>query len=245
MWQYVFSVKEEISGYGKVSVQSDGTFLISDVAIFTQVVSGADTTIEAASVAKFLHELKQKGENPAQWSLWWHSHNNMKVFWSGTDEEAMSPGNNIGRPWLLSVVVNFKREMLGRLDIYTPVHATIDDIEILRNAAVEVPESIAEEVRAKVTRREATKYPAGFSTVNQKNNSYWEGYPEADDVPNVPRVPNTGFQRTLEFDELGIDDYLSDKDYELCRKVYNTPSKCSADEISRARKILQEWNVYL
>ena len=259
MWQYVFSVKEEISGYGKVEMV-DGCFMVTDVAIFEQTVSGADTTINGASVAKFLYELHKRGEDATKWRLWWHSHNTMPVFWSGTDEIAMSPENNIGRDWLLSVVVNFKRHTLGRLDVYSPVHTTVDEIPVMTHDEIIIPQSIADEVAAKVTRR-----------VYQPTKTYYSGmYDESMfgfgvDVPS--RVPSAGFTTYMRddmdelpmigsgkgvqvepgepgsFEAMMLGEVLNEQEYLLCKEYYEGGDKLNKRQKKLAKKILGEWGV--
>jgi hypothetical protein len=47
----------------------------------------------------------------------WHSHGNLGVSWSGTDEQGVNKYLSNGVPWLASIVVNRDGDMLGRLDI--------------------------------------------------------------------------------------------------------------------------------
>lgn len=163
MWQYVFAVKTEISGYGKVRQNDDGDFVVEDVAIYEQVVTGTETHISGASVAKFAHELHLRNESTEMWKLWWHSHNTMGVFWSETDRIAMSKGNNYGRDYLLSVVVNFKREVLGCVDLYEPFRHTLDNTPVEFTDSFSVPKKIMDEVKKKVKPRTGVQPAVGFS----------------------------------------------------------------------------------
>lgn len=258
MWAYTYSVKEEISGYGKVEVQ-DGVFTVTDVAIFKQTVSGADTTIDAASVAAFMYELHKRGEDATKWQLWWHSHNVMNVFWSGTDEIAMSPENNIGRDWLLSVVVNFKRETKGRLDIFNPTHVTVDDIPVSSSEVFAIPQSITEEVKAKVTRRALPMIPtggkwgAGYNTGktsvmgHEYGGYYDDGMYTHDDVPPVQLPFSRSIDGDLQFEDIayGLDDVMSEEEYELCKRYYENPDKLNHKQRKVAKKLLEDWGVNL
>jgi hypothetical protein len=250
MWAYTFSVKTEISGYGKVEL-IDGTFYVTDIAIFNQTVSGADTTIEAASVAKFMYELHKRGEDATQWRLWWHSHNNMEVFWSGTDEVAMSPANNIGRDWMISTVVNFRRHILGRLDIYTPVHTIINDIPTdVEAVGYDIPTHIAAEVAEKVKQRTYTakSYPyMGYNEYNKHTPA-----PMARDLDDdaysqsLFAFPAGGDDSMLlEFDNLGLDEEMSEGDYTLCRRYWSGDEKLNKGQIAKARQLLLEVGITL
>jgi hypothetical protein len=93
------------------------------------------------------------------------------VFWSGTDETAMSPAQNVGKPWLLSVVGNKKGDLLGRLDIYTPAHVKIDNLAIDTGAERVIIDIVKSQVLAKVKTRavSAVVTPYGYNTVGNKH----------------------------------------------------------------------------
>lgn len=107
----------EISGMGKTKVNEDGDIIFTDIMLFTQKCSGATTDIDDEALAKWMYELRTKGESLKDWNLWWHTHNDMAVFWSGTDDKCIkdhSHGNN----YLISLVTNKAGDYLGRLDIF-------------------------------------------------------------------------------------------------------------------------------
>jgi hypothetical protein len=157
MLQYVHSVDTEISGYGRVQEVPNG-LLVDKVVLLEQTVSKTDTDIQAHSVTQLGLELHKAGEDIGRYKLWWHSHNTMAVFWSGTDEKAMSPEQNNGRDYLVSVVVNFKHETKGRVDFYKPFHVKCDDIavEVIGDGIPEISDAIKAEVAAKVKTRVVT-----------------------------------------------------------------------------------------
>lgn len=130
LWAYTMLCKTEISGLGKVTVV-EGNIVVSDLAIFDQKVSSAHSTIPAEALAKFQDERVKAGESMKEWCLWWHSHAEMGVFFSGTDTATIDESSMF--PYLVSLVVNRKRETKARLDIYTPVrrHFDMDVRELL------------------------------------------------------------------------------------------------------------------
>lgn len=244
MWQYTYSVKEEISGYGHVVMAKDpdGTdiFLVDDILIFKQTVSGADTEIDAASVAALMAELHRRGESAEHWRLWWHSHNNMAVFWSGTDETAMGPANNIGRDWLISVVVNFKRETKGRLDVYKPTHLTLDDVEVeSEESELVIPQSITDEVAAKVTKRNGAQGVIHYPSYT----TYYSDSNDDDDTPAYNLREQRIAQLRRVFENIAPDD-LDAEDYMLCRDVYcEDVDKLSKKQIKRGRVLLKQYQL--
>lgn len=151
---YVHSVDGEISGYGKVS-QSGDTFTVTDVVIVKQTCSGAGTEIDGDAAARFIEELLLRGENPADYRLWWHSHGKMDTFWSTTDEDNIS---NTAADWSLSLVVNKKGAMKARLDVFRPCHLYLDNVEISVDyqLAPDVVAQLQAEVTEKVTEAPTT-----------------------------------------------------------------------------------------
>ncbi len=141
---------DEISGLGKVESRL-GQLVVTDVAIFEQKVSGAHSTIEMEALAKFQEERVRAGESMKEWCFWWHSHANMGVFFSGTDTGTIETSTEF--PYLVSLVVNKKHESLARLDLRTPVRATIDlQVEILEEVNEEILEACRQEIALKVSR---------------------------------------------------------------------------------------------
>jgi len=126
---YINKVETEISGLGKVVKHKDeGFFYIEDLILLPQIeATGAYTKFNNS---KFYDELIQKGEQPSDYKLWWHSHVNMPVFWSSTDNNTAGdydielPEDN----WFLSIVGNKKGEILCRLDIFDPIRITLNKI---------------------------------------------------------------------------------------------------------------------
>ena len=133
-WQkmsyFVDEVKTEISGLGKVEKTEEGEFIVTDVRIFEQVVSGAHSDIEAEALAKFQVELIKGNENPAEWVLWWHSHASMKTFFSQRDTDTIDESTDFR--YLISLVTNHAHDFDARVDIFDPCRIwTALDTEVL------------------------------------------------------------------------------------------------------------------
>ena len=150
---YTMSVPSEIAGMGKVAVSLDGsTITVEEVMIYEQEVTGATADLSPKSIAKWQSELVKAGGSPKHWRLWWHSHANMAAFFSGTDTDTMD--RQTEGDWMVSLVVNKRREREARLDLYRPFRMYMDKIDIQigtsEEAAYQVPADIAEEVKSKV-----------------------------------------------------------------------------------------------
>ena len=114
---YVNAIDGEISGLGKINIDKDQNIIVEDVRIFKQKITGSTTDIDSKDIAKFYFELQKNGQAVKDWNLWWHSHDNMGVFWSTKDDSTIEEHAG-GGPFLVSLVTNKKDEYKARLDIY-------------------------------------------------------------------------------------------------------------------------------
>jgi hypothetical protein len=146
---------KEISGLGKVEM-IDGKLTVTDVTIFEQTVSASHSTIPPEALAKFQNDMVKKGGSMKQWCLWWHSHAEMGVFFSGTDTNTIDSSTEF--PYLVSLVVNKKGDSKARIDVYQPVHMfsdlevevkEADEPEVLRKAR-EAYEKALDESKTKI-----------------------------------------------------------------------------------------------
>ncbi len=125
--QFTTLATGEISGLGKVE-KIDGHLTVTDVEIFEQTTSGAHSTIPTEALAKFQDDIVRAGGSMKNYTLWWHSHAHMAVFFSGTDTNTIDGSTEF--PYLVSLVVNKKGEFKARLDIHHPVHLCADNIDV-------------------------------------------------------------------------------------------------------------------
>lgn len=121
----------EVSGFGTIEELKTKTgqiwaIKVKDVFLAEQECTSASTEIEAEDLARLVNKLEEQGLKPEDLRLWFHSHGNMGVFWSATDDkncDALSRECN-----LLSIVVNKAGEMLARYDISEPFRMTMDKL---------------------------------------------------------------------------------------------------------------------
>lgn len=153
MKYYVTQCEEEISGLGKVETEViDGVriFLVTDLEIFKQEVTAAHSTIDDDALAKFQYDVMQKGENPADYKLWWHSHAKMDVFFSTTDTATIDKSREFN--YLISLVTNHEMEFHARIDTYDPIRAFEElKVVILEDEDEELKAACKKEIQEKVT----------------------------------------------------------------------------------------------
>jgi hypothetical protein len=119
---YIEYAPGEISGLGKV-VKFGENLLVTDVYLFEQETSPASTSLGQEDVAKFLTHWVQKGLDPAELKLWWHSHDQLDLFWSVTDEETIQM---FDVNWMVSIVGNKYNQYMARLDLKDPCKIILD-----------------------------------------------------------------------------------------------------------------------
>lgn len=127
---YVLNTDLEISGLGRVEKKGKD-FVVTEIRIFEQTVSGAHTTIDSKALGKFYDEIIQDGGKMEEWKLWWHSHNDMEAFFSATDVSTINDFDTEMKEdnWMLSVVTNHDGKIQARADVYAPLRCTISNLE--------------------------------------------------------------------------------------------------------------------
>src|SRR5665213_1998913 len=115
---YAQAADGEVSGLGIIEKDAEGKYVVTEVFLLDQECTGADTEINPEAISSLMITLMQANKDPGKLKFWWHSHVNMAVFWSGTDDTACE---TLSREFAFSLVVNKSREMKCRLDIYNPM----------------------------------------------------------------------------------------------------------------------------
>lgn len=151
MLLYARAAEGEVSGFCEVE-RKDGDFILTSCMILEQECTGTTTDLDMDAVGKFFNQLLVDGVDQTKFRCWWHSHANMKVFYSGTDVET---ANGLLKDWgdyFVGITINKEGEIYSRLAFLNPVPITI--IEPLTYVIDEVPAeletAIKEEVKAKV-----------------------------------------------------------------------------------------------
>jgi proteasome lid subunit RPN8/RPN11 len=131
MRHWVNLAKGEVSGLGTVSEVKNQQgklihYIIDDIYLLKQESSSADTVLDDSAIATFMIEMAKKKKNLSTIKLWWHSHGNLKTFWSTTDEQCIQ--NLANSSYMISIVTNKEKQILTRIDIYQPFHVSVNDV---------------------------------------------------------------------------------------------------------------------
>ncbi|MCL4306528.1 hypothetical protein KJZ99_11485 [bacterium] len=157
LWLWTDFAKGEVSCLGLVdeviSTETGRTtaLVVTDFYLVKQNCSYEETDMDATDVARLIFELEAKGIDFRKLRCWAHSHGSMSVFWSGQDESCISGLAN--NEWLLSLVVNKRRDTQMRLDQYHPAHLYLADVtwEVVYPLVDGLAEACFDEFKAKVT----------------------------------------------------------------------------------------------
>jgi hypothetical protein len=116
----------EISALGSVNIV-DNTIVIDDIFLFEQVVTASSTDLSTKDISEFLCDYINKGKDPSTLKFWWHSHVNMGVFWSATDNSTI---DRFSSDWMISMVSNKRNEFKLRVDMFSPFRMYMDDLPL-------------------------------------------------------------------------------------------------------------------
>jgi len=170
---WVELAKGEVSAFGIVE-QRFNRLIVTDFVLLDQVCTSTETDIDP----KALSQLMQDVEDPSMLRCWAHSHADMKVFWSGTDEATIAGLSN--DEWMLSLVVNKDHDAMMRLDVYHPAHIHVDDVvwELYYDVPVETKADWKKQFKDKVT--ETPDYLPVLQDLSdlEEDLDMWEDYHE-------------------------------------------------------------------
>ncbi|HUV84235.1 MAG TPA: hypothetical protein VMV86_00915 [Methanosarcinales archaeon] len=172
----------EVSGLGLVE-NEDGKMVVREVFILEQECTGSETELDTEAIAKLMTELLQNDKDPSKLKFWWHSHVNMGVFWSGTDDEC---AETLSSEFAFSTVVNKKGESKTRLDLYEPFRITVDNIRLLEitaedeNLKKQCEQDVKDKVKEKTWRRSWNNDKSGGYFDNKDKShgrrEHWENW---------------------------------------------------------------------
>jgi hypothetical protein len=159
---------DEVSCLGLVEeIRQDNriaSLLVTDIFLVEQIVNHAETTLDDKAVADLLIQLSSQGIDISSLKCWIHSHANLKVFWSETDDQCCSVLAN--GTYSVSIVTNARGDILARIDVYNPCHMTLDKVPTQVHYPIpdEMREFYAAEFQAKVK----TSKPVAWTKTGKK-----------------------------------------------------------------------------
>lgn len=142
----------EVSGLGIVEEQEDGNMLVTEAFILEQECTAADTELDPEAISKLMTDIIKDGKDPGKLKFWWHSHVNMGVFWSGTDDDC---AETLSTEYAFSLVVNKHKDRRVRLDLYKPFRITVDHVRLVEMAEEDedLKKRCEEDVKEKVKKK--------------------------------------------------------------------------------------------
>lgn len=169
---WVQATRLEVSGLGLVGVEhkdDEVALIIKEVFILKQKCTGSTTELDNGAVAELMARLQ--GESRlGQLRLWWHSHADQPVFWSGQDATTRRA---FASEWVLSVVLNRKLEAKAALDVYKPFPLSMDTLAV---SLVEDPDDGLKAVCEREVQELVTGYALPTQGQFQLPGSQWQGW---------------------------------------------------------------------
>lgn len=166
----------EVSGLGKVVLDEEKqTIKVIDAMLLEQTNTSATTDIEAEAICKAMYQLK---DSPGELKWWWHSHNTMDVFWSGTDLSTIQELGANG--WMAATVFNHKEEVLSAYCQVSPVRLLVPDLTtyVSRPEDEKLIKSWDKEYEKNVTEKKFTSYISNMPGRSFKPySSYLDNFP--------------------------------------------------------------------
>lgn len=146
---YTQAASGEVSGLGIITIDEKGRHIVSKVYLLEQESTAGDTELKPEAISKLMVDMMKDNEDPGKLKFWWHSHANMGVFWSGTDDTC---AETLSKEFAFSLVVNKAGDKRCRLDLYKPFRITFDGVktEVLAPEDTALKEECEKEVKEKV-----------------------------------------------------------------------------------------------
>jgi len=163
----------EIGGFMIAKPDKDGNIIISEPEILKQDVTGGTTVMDKEAVADYYVKCVEKHGIGVRF-IWWHSHANMKAFWSGTDTNTMEEYSS--GDWAAFLVVNIKEEYKFRVCVWNPIEAHEDiELNVLGAKSKKVPKTIKDSVSELCTKPTAAIITHNKNYTNPRQTSIYSG----------------------------------------------------------------------
>tara|TARA_Y100000593_G_scaffold82070_1_gene153918 strand:+ start:5928 stop:6872 length:945 start_codon:yes stop_codon:yes gene_type:complete len=164
-----YDVKKcEIGGMMVMHKTDDGDWLMHDPVILKQEIAYTECDIDKEALAVYYNDAMAK--HPGCRFVWWHSHHNMKAFWSKTDENTIDGTKSAD--FTVSLVINLKGQYMLRVKWFQPTEAHIDtDLEIIHSIGDDVNPEMLKEVEALCNERKKVTTVGYGSYINRYNHT--------------------------------------------------------------------------
>lgn len=228
MSAYVDLVDTEITGFFDVDFDEEQwAFVVGKVYLVKQEAGGADVEMDEDALADFTFQMIKEGKDQLPRG-WWHSHVNMGVFFSGTDDTTINTDFK-NDSFTVSIVVNKKREHKASAVIWQEPEDSlinkineakgplrIDDLEVtVQVEHLKIPAALEKEVKAKVTTRTVATWnrdhSQGSMSFGKKGKKIQSFLPSKKDLlktkinGKTPKtLPKDKLEALVRVDELGL-----------------------------------------
>jgi len=201
MWHYVDLANQEVSWLGTV-VQQDNDYMIQDVFLLKQEVSGCQTVITENGLADFgegILKLQNGVELYNNIRFWGHSHVHMGTGPSGQDDEQMVLFENSEHPFFIRGILN----KCGRMEFTIYFYSSgikISDAEwcIYDPVDSSIRETIEDEFNTKVSEQRSfvrNIYDNYLGAYNKEDIDYDRAYKNK--KPRQKRFTKNGSYKTI------------------------------------------------
>lgn len=154
LWTIINYCKDEVGWYGLVDETQGGDYIIAEIFVPEQKVSAATTDIESEAMGKLAAELEAAGKDSSKLRYWGHSHVNMSVRPSGTDEDQIQEYLD-HVDWFIRGIHNKKGD--SKVDVYdvenNVVHQCVNSMRIPAFLSDEDKTALVKEVDLNVTKK--------------------------------------------------------------------------------------------
>ncbi len=178
---YTTVCNTEITGFADIVFDKENKkFIVEEVYLLEQEAGSTTVHMDEEVVAKFNHKMIKDGREQLP-QMWWHSHVNMAVFLSGTDEDTLKDLQN--NSFIIALVVNKRYQMKAKMYVYkhtiTEVlgetveersQITIEDLPVhVQVEYLKIPATITKEVEKKVKAHKQKSWKSGIFDFNRND----------------------------------------------------------------------------
>lgn len=217
IWYLVEVCKKEVGWLGLVDELSNGDYLITEIFIPKQEVTSVTTEMEPEALAALTMQLLDEGKDPGKLRYWGHSHVNMSVRPSLTDEEQIDEYLE-SADWFIRGIYN--KDGDSKVDIYDSrtnlIHLCVDNMLNLPPIDDKLKASIDASLETNVVEPKP-KYNYGYGGMYDQR-SFGEKKPKgganagnansaALDSPHYPGTPSNNLALDMALLGLTLEDF--------------------------------------
>jgi hypothetical protein len=218
-WQLTNMVSTEIAAFGYCEFEKDGDdayLYVSELFTPPQEVSTTEVDFVTKGLPYAVNKATKEGKLD-QLRFCIHSHGNMSVGFSATDEEMIRTFGEQGIPWLASAIFNKKGESNARLDVFKVdqipgVGQVTIDASIYRESDLDLINECKQEIDEFVT-----KQTYSYSSQHKKKKKGSDAGQSKQSESHLPQFHDTYTQDWEYFDATTVEDA-----YDLFEKAYDS-----------------------